>query len=104
MKSLCRVSIVAVCIAMLCSSCMAVSQGTEIVEFTGTVRYIDMEGGFYGIVADDGSRFDPENLPEQYARDGARVAVKASLNPRRMMSTHMWGARVRIISVDACGE
>jgi hypothetical protein len=65
---------------------------------TGTVRHIDVEGGFYGIVADDGRKLDPVNLPEDFQKDGVRVQVRVEeLHDR--VSTHMWGTIVRIVEI-----
>lgn len=66
--------------------------------FTGTVVFVPLEGGFYGIVGDDGRRYNPLNLPEALRRDGVRVRVKARL-PQRGASFHMWGKRIEIVEI-----
>jgi hypothetical protein len=55
----------------------------------GTVRYINLEGGFYGIIADNGRHFDPLNLPEMYRVDGLRCEFSGHIVDRH--DTHMWG-------------
>ena len=65
---------------------------------TATIRYIELEGGFYGIFSDDGRRFDPLNLPREYAADGLRVKVAGRTVPDRL-SFHMWGTVVQIESI-----
>ena len=63
---------------------------------TGTVRYIDVEGGFYGIVTDDGQKLDPVNLPREFRKDGLRI--QAQVEPvQQQVSIRMWGTPVRII-------
>jgi len=63
---------------------------------TGTVRYIDTEGGFYGIVTDDGKKLDPVNLPQEFQKDGLRL--RAQVEPlKERVSIRMWGTPVRII-------
>jgi len=37
----------------------------EIVEVNGTIKYFDSEGGFYGIVADNGKQYAEQGLPER---------------------------------------
>jgi hypothetical protein len=65
---------------------------------TGTVRYIDVEGGFYGIEADERTKLDPVNLPEEFRKDGVRVRVRVEELPDRV-SIHMWGKIVRIVEI-----
>ena len=70
---------------------------------TGTVRFQDMEGGFWGIIADDGRKFDPMGLDAKFQKDGLRVRFEAAPDPDRM-STHMWGTIVRITRMEALGS
>ncbi len=64
----------------------------------GAVRHIALEGGFYGIVADDGQRYDPVNLPNEFRRDGLPVTCRARVLHNRA-SFHMWGQLVEIIDI-----
>jgi hypothetical protein len=43
------------------------------VAVTGTVQYLDIEGGFYAIQGDDGVTYDPLDLPSDYRVPGLRV-------------------------------
>lgn len=71
-------------------------QGTQV---TGTIRHIDLEGGFYGIETDDGAKLDPVNLPPEFQHDGLRIrATVEELKDR--ISFHMWGRQVRILSIE----
>jgi hypothetical protein len=70
------------------------------ITFTGTVSFIPLEGGFFGIISDDGRRYDPVNLPEEYRRDGLRVKVEA-LVLRGVIGFHMWGQKVEISNINA---
>lgn len=65
--------------------------------FKGTVRYIDLEGGFWGIVSDDGKHYDPINLAKEYQQEGLRVAVEAVVANR--VGIHMWGTIVEIRTI-----
>ena len=51
----------------------------NIVEGNGTITYINLEGGFYGIVADDGEHYVPINLPSEFKVDGLRVRFKGKI-------------------------
>lgn len=65
---------------------------------TGTIRYIDLEGGFYGIIGDDARTWYPIDLPREYARDG--LAVRYILAPMPGTSTlTMWGLPARVLSI-----
>ena len=70
---------------------------------TGTVRFQQLEGGFWGIIADDGRKFDPMGLDAKFQKDGLRVRFEATPDPDRM-STHMWGTIVRITRMEALGS
>jgi hypothetical protein len=75
----------------------AVKDSSEnIIEITGTVVYKEIEGGFYAIDADDGSKYDPVNLPESFKKDGLKVKVTAENTD--MMSIHMYGSVIKIIN------
>ena len=70
------------------------------IRFTGRVVYIDLEGGFWGLVAEDGSRYDPGGLPEAYRVDG--MAVRARVRPQPdQVSFHMWGTLVELLEIEA---
>lgn len=68
----------------------------------GTVRYIDLEGGFFGIVAEDGSHFLPMNLPEEYRVDNLCVAFTAR-KLDDVNTIYMWGTIVQILSIQPSG-
>lgn len=66
----------------------------------GIVVYKDLEGGFWGIRADDGRRFVPVNqIPEQFRKDG--TTIKATLSPVQVLSTLQWGEHVQIDSIES---
>lgn len=66
---------------------------------TGTIRYVSLEGGFYGIVADNGQRYDPIALNPKFAHDGMRVKVQARLLTSAL-TLRMWGVPIKIIEID----
>ena len=72
-------------------------EGKEIISTNGTVRYIPLEGGFYGIETDKGEKYLPFNLPEEFEKDGLRVWFKAE--PKRATTIHMWGKPVEILEI-----
>ena len=70
---------------------------------TGTIRFMDFEGGFYGIVADDGQRYDPGRLEEVFQQDGLRVRFVVR-EMKGVMSVRMWGRLVELIRIEATEE
>jgi hypothetical protein len=72
--------------------------GGELITFSGRVTRVPLEGGFYGIVSDEGERYDPLDLADEFRKDGLRVRVTARPKPD-MVSFHMWGVMVEIESI-----
>ncbi len=68
-------------------------------EIKGTVRYIDLSGGFWGIEADNGQKYAPtKDLPSHLCKDGVRI--KAMVAPAQVFSIMMWGEPVDVQSID----
>ena len=65
---------------------------------TATVKYIELEGGFYGIETDDGESYLPLNLSEEYEEDGLRIVFKMKSRPD-VMTTRMWGKTIEITEI-----
>ena len=64
----------------------------------GTVVHQDIEGGFWGILADDGSKYHPVGgLPHAYREDGCRIM--ADIEPVEAVTFAMWGRNVRIRNI-----
>jgi hypothetical protein len=71
----------------------------EIRNMTGTIVFHEIEGGFYGIEADDGKKYNPINLDESFRKDGLRVKFDANLK-EGMVGIHMWGEYVEILKIE----
>jgi len=70
----------------------------DVISGTGTVRYVELEGGFYGLVDDDSTRYLPQNLAEEYRRDGLRVRFRA-VEQDSTATMQMWGTPVEILDI-----
>ena len=81
------------------------SRENEIVRIQGkgTIKHVNVEGGFYGIVGDDGRNYDPLNLPQEFKVDGLAVRFTAERGQAIMTDSiatfHMWGYIVRLVSI-----
>lgn len=69
------------------------------IEGTGTIVFLETEGGFYGIAADDGINYDPINLAPEFKKDSLRIKFTAHPKPD-MASFHMWGVIVEIKEIE----
>lgn len=65
------------------------------IQGTGTIVYLETEGGFYGLIADDGTNYDPVNLSPEFRKDSLRVKFTALPKPDAA-SFHMWGVLVEL--------
>jgi len=91
-------TLVPIILIILTSSCIINPQNGKIVEGKGTVVYVNLEGGFYGIIADNGKHYDPINLPSHFRRDGLRVWFKGKIRDD-LGSFHMWGTIIELIEI-----
>ena len=67
---------------------------------TGTVRFFNVEGGFWAISGDDNVTYDPITpLQSSFQREGLRVRFEAKLLPDAG-STHMVGPVVEIVQIE----
>ena len=89
--------VVAISVILLITLSYAL-QEDEVVSGTGTITYLSLEGGFFGIVGDDGEHYDTVNLDEEFRVDGLRVQFKARISENQV-SGHMWGTIVEIIEI-----
>ncbi|MFW6255135.1 MAG: hypothetical protein ACOC41_09435, partial [Chitinivibrionales bacterium] len=62
------VSVVFVTFLLLMVGCNKGGGGGKVAT-EGIVVFVTEEGGFYGIVAEDGSRYNPISLPEKFQKD-----------------------------------
>jgi len=72
---------------------------TPTLHLTGTVKYTDNEGGFYGILGDDGIKYQPTNLPRKFRKDGLSLKFDA-VRKDGMVGTFQWGSIVELSNVN----
>ena len=65
---------------------------------SGTIIYLDFEGGFYGITVGE-LCLDPINLPDDFKEDGLSVRFIGRMVPR-LYSYHMWGISFYILKIE----
>jgi hypothetical protein len=88
-------------IGMILLSTIVISGCIEKEKMTGTgvIKYIDIEGGFYGIFSNDGQKYDPLNLPSEFKQDGLNVRFTFRI-AKNAMGIHMWGKLIYILEIE----
>jgi hypothetical protein len=64
----------------------------------GTVHYTDVEGGVYTIKTEDGTNYDPTNLPAEFKKEGLAVEAEAR-RQEGMAGIHQVGPIVTLIRI-----
>ena len=73
-------------------------QRPTIMHISAQIYYQDIEGGFWGIISDNGSKYVPiDDIPSEFQTDG--IHVSADVEIVEMLGTLMWGQYVKIISI-----
>lgn len=75
----------------------------RVISGIGIIRFINLEGGFYGIITTSGEQYLPLNLPAGFRGDGIGVTFLA-LEEEGVATIFMWGTPVRIISMVRSGQ
>lgn len=63
---------------------------SELLEVFGRVKWVTLEGGFWGFLADDREKYEPLNLPKALEKEGLAVKLWIRIRPD-MVTAHMWG-------------
>jgi hypothetical protein len=62
----------------------------------GTVVFQKLGTGFWGILGEDGQKWQPVNMPDSLKQEGRKVEVEAE-EAKGAMTVFMWGKSVRIL-------
>jgi hypothetical protein len=73
-------------------------RGIKEVSFTAILKYMKLEGGFYGLVTKEGQHWLPMNLPNEFKKHGAMVKVKGH-EIKGMMTIQQWGKPFSITDI-----
>ncbi len=69
-------------------------------DISGHVTYVNLSGGFWGIVGSDGQQYQPtQSLPDKYCQEGMKI--KASVTPASGVSIFMWGQQVNVQKISS---
>jgi hypothetical protein len=64
---------------------------------SGTVVFVELSGGFWGIESDDARQWLPTDMPKALKKKGLKVKIKAK-EAEDYMSIYMWGTPIDIES------
>lgn len=83
------------------SACSAATNTPDAAKtpINGKVVYVAVEGGFYGLVSEDGQRYLPTDLPREFRQDGLPVRVRLEPLPATV-GFRMWGTKVRLLTIE----
>ncbi|NVM00952.1 MAG: hypothetical protein HWN67_01330 [Candidatus Helarchaeota archaeon] len=71
----------------------------NLISINGTIKHLKLEGGFYGIIGDDGNHYKPIKLAGEFKKDGLKVHIEAK-ERKGMISIHMWGRTIEILKIE----
>lgn len=66
----------------------------------GYIKYVELEGGFFGIMTEDGTKYFPEYLEQDFKKDGLRVRLQAKPQ-EQILGIQMWGTPIEILKIEA---
>ena len=69
----------------------------------GTIQHFNFEGGFYGIITNEGEKLLPMNLPQHYQKKGLKIKVRGQLITD-IMTMNQWGSPFQIIEISSVDE
>ena len=85
---------------LLLPVCLSACADDEtLIDQTGKVLFIALEGGVYGIQGNDGKNYDPVNLPPAFQKHDLLVRFTAR-ERKDQVSFHQCGAIVEIIAIE----
>jgi hypothetical protein len=85
------------CFAAISSPVFASSQDFQTIHMKGTVRYI-VSDGTYGILGENGKKYQPIRLSQEYRHDGLAVVFDAKIRDD-LIGARMWGTAVEITQI-----
>ncbi len=67
-------------------------------QLTGEISYVSAEDGLYGIIGDNGIKYQPTNLPRELRKDGLPVEFSAEIRDDIFTSIN-WGTTIKITAI-----
>lgn len=64
-----------------------------------TVRYMKLEGGFYGLITHDGKKYYPLNLAKEFQQHDALIRFRGKVN-KEILTIQQWGTPFNITEIN----
>ncbi len=97
------ISLAAALIILVPLSVLAAPAPGETISGTGTIEFQEIEGGFYGLIMDDGTKLLPVNLTDEFKINGTYVYIEATAT-QNQESIYMWGTLVQLDSIELVNQ
>lgn len=68
-------------------------------KITGVIKYFDLEGGFYGIIGDNGKNYLPVNLSSEFKIDGLKIKFTYK-KVEDSIDIFMWGTPIELVKIE----
>jgi len=75
------------------------TSSNDVIQIQGIVRYLQFEGGFYGIIGENGDKYKPMHLEPQFEVDGLKVKVRARM-VKGVAGIQMWGKPIEVLEIE----
>ncbi|HTY14699.1 MAG TPA: hypothetical protein VMC42_03235 [Methanoregulaceae archaeon] len=69
---------------------------------TGNVTWVNLGGGFYGIMGDDGNLYIPSNLDKKFMKTEFQVNFTAEKTDDSLSRSRLWGIPVELLGIENC--
>lgn len=95
-----KISILFITSLLFICSCMSGESNINenVIEFSGVVKYVELEGGFWGIITTENVKYEPVNLEHNYRKDGLEVSGELKII-EDSATIRMWGKPVEILEI-----
>ena len=92
-----QVIIIGIVVLLICVGLSGCNEDITIQD-TGIIKYMDLKGGFYGIITDKHEQYDPINLPAGFKQDNIIIEFKA-IEVKNQSSFHTWGTLIYLLEI-----
>ena len=89
---------VLIMVILIISQSLVFAAGASL-ELTGEICYVTTEDGLYGIIGDNGKRYQPINLPRELRKNALPVKFTAEVRDD-MYTAITWGTTIKIKTID----
>lgn len=67
--------------------------------YTGTLKFYNLEGGFFGFTGDNGALLLPLNLGNEFKQNGAKIRLYGYID-NNIKTIQMWGSPFHVLDVE----